>query len=153
MKVVHVSSHFRSYGNIRSPYVRYVDDYWRKAASNTRFGKQLEKASKLGHALEGALTIAEIAKGGVEEFQNRGYTMANLPNSFGELGDLAAFAYDNPDALLNSLEEGFSSATAVTINTALNSATLGLFDISISGEDVQNAAHSYVDTVNDLFSW
>jgi RHS repeat-associated protein len=88
--------------------------------------------------------VAQLYVGGYEEVVvNRGYSLKKV----GQLAldaDLYRFAAENPDALLQALNEGVTSVTAVTVNAL----TLGITEFS--GEDVENAAEWYVDKVHQF---
>jgi len=106
--------------------------FWRRAP---RVGNAGQLADFLDFAGD-ALVLYDVVKTGVGEFQDRGYSTADLSSSISDLGGTLGYAFGNPDQLIRSTLEGTTSATAVTLDVL----SLHLFDID--GTDVEAWANN-----------
>jgi RHS repeat-associated protein len=106
---------------------------------------------RLGDSASGYMTFrdsASILQGiiqeGIAEVQSRGDIVDALRN----LSLNIEFARRNPGALLDALEDGFESITAVAVNAAMREASRGYIDPGLTGEDLTGMGASINRGIN-----
>ena len=109
--------------------------YWRRVP-------HVGTAGKIAKALSYKV-VYDLIKGGDQEFKRRGYTGNDFKESILNIDDNIKYAIENPDAALDAVTEGVTSATAVTINCL----TFDVFDVS--GQQIEDSISNIMDKPTD----
>ena len=86
-----------------------------------------------------------VLENGYDELTDKGYTLSDVKNAWLDAPALIKYGLEDTDASIEAGIEGFTTMTAVTINTIANIRSGGIAERLVTGEQVRTTIENSVD--------